>query len=536
MLSLACGLALALAYPRASVVPLAWLAPVAWLAMAVRAGPRRGFVLGLAFGAGFFGLLLGFVHGVLTHFTALPVTLTIPIWVLLVGYLALYPAACGALVGALGARLGDAGVLLAPVVWIALEAARGVLIGGFPWGLAGYARTGGLALAQAASVGGVGLVSFLLVGAWSALALLLLAWRPASRALGALARASRPIPDSRPARAPSGGAILAAGGILTVVAAAAVWGGLRLRSHPAPDLAAVLRTPGEARAPGGYRISLVQGGWGGDLDVTEAEPALRDYSELTRGAAAFAPDLIVWPESNAPYGPETTTGYLDRLTGLARETRAVILLGAVGEDGHGHLTNSAYLIGPQGILDRYDKRRLVQYGEYVPMQSLFPFIRKFVPEAGTFVPGDKVGVVRAPERALGVAICYEMIFPGETRADALAGAGVLVNITNDSWYPGSGPAQHAAFASFRSIETGLWSVRAASTGITQITDPWGRTIASGPLGSHVRYRLDAEIPPLEQEGTSRTLYLRWGDWLGPACATITAGSLAFLTLGNKIDR
>ena len=536
LLALGCGLALALAYPRVSFVPFAWLAPVAWLAASARAGARRGLLMGFAFGAGFFGLLLGFVHGVLTHFTALPLFLTIPIWILLVGYLALYPAACGAIVGALGARFGDAGLLGAPAVWVALEVARGIMIGGFPWGLAGYAATGGLALAQAAAIGGIHLVSFLVAAAWSSLALLLLAVPAVSRGLGRLAAGSLPAdPDAARRRAGRAARIVAAA-LVAVVGAAAAWGALRLRAHPAPDPGVLRPAPGAPKAAGALRVSLVQGGWGGDLDAEEAALALRDYTVLTQEAVPFAPDLIVWPESNAPYGPETTDGYLDRLTALARETRATLLLGAVGEDGHGHLTNSAYLVGGSGILDRYDKRRLLQYGEYVPMQSWFPFIRKFVPEAGTFVPGSRVGVVPGPGRVLGIAICYEMIFPEETRADALAGAGLLVNITNDSWYPASGPAQHAAYASFRAIETGLWAVRAASTGISLVSDPLGRTVVSGPQGPRLPYRLDAELPPLHSQGAARTPFMRWGDWAGKGCATVAAGLLAFLTLGNKIDR
>lgn len=533
--ALACGIGLALSFPRVSFAPFAWLAPVGWLALSARAGARRGLLLGFVFGAGFFGLLLGFVHGVLTHFTALPIFLTVPIWILLVGYLALFPAACGAIVGALGARFGDSGLLGAPAIWVALEVARGILIGGFPWGLAGYANTGGLALAQAASIGGILLVSFLLAAAWSSIAWFLLSVPAASRIFDALvrpgnARAERS--GERRGRAPR----LAGAVILLVVGGVAAWGGLRMRAHPALDVAAVLTAPGTPRAAGAMRISLVQGGWGGDLDAEEAGAALRDYTELTRGAAPFAPDLIVWPESNAPYGPETTEGYLPRLTSLARETGAILLLGAVGEDRQGHLTNSAYLVGEQGILERYDKRRLLQYGEYVPMQSFLPFIRKFVPEAGTFVPGTKVGVVPGPGRALGIAICYEMIFPEETRADARAGAGVLVNLTNDSWYPASGPAQHAAYASFRAIETGLWTVRAASTGISLVMDPLGRTLVSSPLGPGIRYRLDAELPPLSPGGTRPTPFTRWGDLVGKACVTVALGLLAFLTLGNKIDR
>ena len=68
-----------------------------------------------------------------------------------------------------------------------------------------------------------------------------------------------------------------------------------------------------------------------------------------------------------------------------------------------------------------------------------------------------------------------------------------------------------------------------------MADPLGRTLVSGPLGPRVRYRLDAELPPLPAGGSGRTPYVRWGDWPGTACVTVTAVLLAFLTVGNKID-
>ena len=132
------------------------------------------------------------------------------------------------------------------------------------------------------------------------------------------------------------------------------------------------------------------------------------------------------------------------------------MLGGVGGAEAEGLTNSAYLIGPEGIRARYDKRRLVQYGEYVPLKTLFPFIRHFVPEAGEFRPGAGVGVMTVGGRNIGVSICYELIFPEELLLQARAGSELLINLTNDSWYGWGGPWQHSEFAAMRAIETGLY--------------------------------------------------------------------------------
>ena len=174
LVALVCGLGFALSFPRAGLAPLAWVAPVPWLALVLASrGPRAG-LLGFVYGAGFFGLLLNWVHGVLSQYTSLPFFLTIPIWGLLVGYLALYPALFSVLVSALGRRFGRGTALAAaPALWVGLEFVRARFLGGFPWGTAGYARAGGLALLQSASVGGIALVSLLLAAGWSALTQLL---------------------------------------------------------------------------------------------------------------------------------------------------------------------------------------------------------------------------------------------------------------------------------------------------------------------------------------------------------------------------
>lgn len=546
--SLLCGAALALGYPRFSLALAAWIAPLPWLLLTVSSSPARAFRLGCAFGLGFFGLLLVWVHGVLSHYTTLPLVLSVPIWVLLVGYLALYPGVFAAMLAGLVHRLGAPAILIAPVLWVGLESARGFLLGGFPWGFAGSSHAGGLALWQAASLGGVCFVSLLVAAAWSALTLLALAVREHSRkdsaplvprAVGTTGAGGDR--TGRRVRSVSAPVMLAAVGLLMAVLLAEVWGAARLEAYPPvlhtdhsqKDL--IQARPPEEPPVSTFGIALVQGGFGSDLDEEQARRALDDYLDLSRKAAPTSPAVIVWPESNAPFLIEGSPDFLSALVGLGRHSQARILLGSVAEEGAQGLRNSAYLIGPAGVEHRYDKRRLVQYGEYVPLKSVFPFIRKFVPEAGDFAPGSEIGIMSVEGRLLGVSICYEMIFPGEILLQARAGAQVLVNLTNDSWFPGSGPWQHSEFAQMRAIETGLWTARAASTGRTVLIDPQGRVTAALPMGAPGV--LSARVPGSDLASYGpKTLYVGFGAWVGRACVTITALVLAFLVVGNIIDR
>jgi hypothetical protein len=92
------------------------------------------------------------------------------------------------------------------------------------------------------------------------------------------------------------------------------------------------------------------------------------------------------------------------------------------------------------------------------------------------------------------------------------GAELIAIITNDAWFDGTaGPAQHAAHAVLRAVETGRWVVRAANTGVSMVVDPSGRVRAAAPAATTAL--LTAEVS-LQRAPTP---YVRWGDrlvWMG----------------------
>jgi apolipoprotein N-acyltransferase len=111
---------------------------------------------------------------------------------------------------------------------------------------------------------------------------------------------------------------------------------------------------------------------------------------------------------------------------------------------------------------------------------------------------------------LGVAVCYEIVFPGEVAALVEAGATVLVTVTNDAWYGDTAaPWQHLAAARFRAAELRRPLVRAAITGVSAVIDPHGRVLRQA--GVNERGTLPISLwGRLEQ-----TPAARW-PWLGPA--------------------
>ena len=149
--------------------------------------------------------------------------------------------------------------------------------------------------------------------------------------------------------------------------------------------------------------------------------------------------------------------------------------------------NAIFVIGKGGtVLDFADKVHLVPFGEYLPLQDLLDRLglRQFVRVPGGFTAGLVHKMLKIPGLPdAAPLVCYEAVFPGEVVPPGPRRPGLMVNVTNDAWFGlTSGPYQHLAQAKLRSIEEGLPLVRAANTGISAVVDPFGRVVASLPLG------------------------------------------------------
>ena len=81
---------------------------------------------------------------------------------------------------------------------------------------------------------------------------------------------------------------------------------------------------------------------------------------------------------------------------------------------------------------------------------------------------------------VAIAICYEVVYPRMVATDA-AGADLIVNISNDTWFGRSiGPMQHMQIARMRALENGRYLLRATNNGITAIVAPNGKVVSKLP--------------------------------------------------------
>lgn len=206
---------------------------------------------------------------------------------------------------------------------------------------------------------------------------------------------------------------------------------------------------------------------------------------LSEEAVAAGAQWVVWPESAIPRLVERDAGYRLLLEGLARTRQAWLLVGSIGFGaGEDEYYNSVHVVAPSGILPvRYDKVHLVPFGEYVPLLGRLAAVRSLVREVGAFTPGRSTLPLPGPAGPTGIAICYEVTFPGLVADEVRRGAEILATITNDGWYGDSfAPRQHLALAVLRAAETRRYVVRAANTGISAIIAPDGRVLERLGMG------------------------------------------------------
>jgi apolipoprotein N-acyltransferase len=235
------------------------------------------------------------------------------------------------------------------------------------------------------------------------------------------------------------------------------------------------------------------------------------------------PDLVVWPESPAPF-LEQDQKFQQAISAIALKVDAPLVVGNVGTDlapdQRSWLDyNSALVIDATGNrVGRYDKIHLVPFGEYVPFQNLLFFARKLTGKVSRFTPGDDRKVFLVNGHRYGVFICYESVFADEVRHFAKNGAEVLVNISDDGWYGDtSAPWQHMQMERMRAVENRRWILRDTNNGITSVIDPDGRVRQSIP-----RHQVDA-LPAQYGFRSDVTFYSAHGDVFGWVCAILGLG-------------
>jgi apolipoprotein N-acyltransferase len=289
------------------------------------------------------------------------------------------------------------------------------------------------------------------------------------------------------------------------------------------------------------RIALVQPAIPQEVkwDPARAAGILDVLREVTFEAATTRPDLIVWPEAVTPLAVRGDAAMQGFVEGLSKQAKIPLLLGSIAVEQRGQpgeaWRNGAFVVTPgEGLAEQgYAKRRLVPFGEFVPLRPVLGWLEKFVPIGGDFEPGEFSSplavTLRGQPVSLGPLVCYEDVFPGLAAASVRAGAGALVVVTNNGWFGQGGAAcQHAAHAVLRAVETRRPVLRCGNAGWSGWIDEFGhvRATVTDDRGSiYFRGTRTLEVTRDARWIDRLTFYAEHGDWF-----VIVAAALAFFSV------
>ena len=470
---------------------------VALLALALHgASARRGFMLGLLWGLGFF----------LPHiWWANEAVGPVP-WVGLAGLESLIVAAgcAGAVIARrwhLAQRWPVVGAAVFAVVWTTTEQVRQVWpFGGFPWGRLAFSQVDG-PLVGLARFGGAPLVSF----AVAALGFLL-----ATVVVTVLTRTRLRTPRS-----------LAVAALIPIGV-----GLLPIPTEPQAGVLMVAAVQGNVSTPG--------------LDAfAQAREVLENHVVATRALLEDVRpgelDVILWPENASDINPRVDLLASQSIDGVAASLGAPILLGTDHRTDDVRYNDMVLWEPGRGATYSYSKQVPAAFGEYVPWRSFF---RLFSPE----VDRVRVDMARGSEPAvvpiqvdrlgrgvvLAAPICFEVAYDAVVRDAVRAGAEVLVVPTNNASFGYTAESiQQLAMSRFRAVEHGRGAVQISTVGVSGVIRPDGALVDRTEL--FTQDSMLAELPLR----TSITMADRLGD---VPTVLVVIGALGAIGIGWRSGR
>lgn len=372
-------------------------------------------------------------------------------------------------------------MIVLPSAWVTAEVVRSWPSLGGPWAALGASQWNQPATLASASLGGVWLTSFLIVAVNTAVA----------------------------------GVILHRSGRVIPLAAALACAGL------GPAWFAVSSAPHGGST---VRVALVQPGV---IDDSAARAAASET--LTAALAGHRPDLVVWGESSIGLDPASRPDAMRGLMDLSRRVGADLLVNIDAPDPTGGIYKSSVLIGPNGLLGRYRKTRLVPFGEYVPLRPLLGWVTRHTKAAGEDRRrGRDQVVLHADSLAIGPLISFEALFSDLPRREVQLGAQLLVYQSSTSTFQGSwAQPQLASEVAVHAAEAGHPAVHTGLSGDSATFDARGRRIAWCP--SNYRGTIVVSVP-LESH---TTVYQRLGAWVPALTFSILASAGVLTSLRSR---
>jgi apolipoprotein N-acyltransferase len=245
---------------------------------------------------------------------------------------------------------------------------------------------------------------------------------------------------------------------------------------------------------GTLRVGAVQG----DTKAGYFDPPPHFGDNLLGQIAATAPvysqkvDVVVWPEGASDVDPLEDPNAAELWNQVAQRADAPLVGGTIttrttvenGKDVTRYYNTSLLWEPGKGVVDYYDKKHPVPFGEYVPDR---PFWRQFAPDLidliqREYTPGttDEVldlGTAKSsgvPNVLAGIAICFDIVDDQLMTDMVHQGADVVLAQTNNADFGRTDESvQQLAIARIRAEELSRSVVNISTVGTSAVIAPDG---------------------------------------------------------------
>ncbi|MBA2378891.1 MAG: apolipoprotein N-acyltransferase [Blastocatellia bacterium] len=505
LLAVVSAVLLTLAFPDFELWFLGFVAlvPLVIALYTERGSAARSFVAAWVFGTVFFFCTCWWLTFAPITYAGFPPILA---YVLLIGVCmvaALFVGLVGAIAAPLFDRLGLKAMAAVPFVWVVGEFLR-YWVSGNNWNAIAYSQAfapeflsyfvpGGV---PAASIGGIYLTGFVVVGANCVVAALVL-----RRRKGDLA-------------------VAGAGAAILIGFAGLQYWLVDVGSERNGEVVAKV----VALQPNVPMSGLSYQKW---VALRELHVQLAEEALIGLDRSGGEPVTVVFPESPMNFQYAEDVEFQRFVNDFARQHDVNVLFNSAEPDpASNRYFNSAVMVSPEGrAIAQYDKIYLVPFGEFVPspFQAVMPAL------VGSFSVGSEYDLVPLGDATGGIMICFESHFGELSREYVRQGADVLIEMTNDG-YLGPTPVlrQHLASAVFRSLETNRPMMRVTNVGITAYITERGKVV--DPAES---YQEDTRVWHVTKSDGSQTIYVRFGDWFAWVCVIVTLGMFGSLMINRR---
>lgn len=471
------------------------------------------FLFGWLAGLTFHVLSLPWIENVVAGYSGLPAPLPFLLMLLLAAIMGSYLGIYALFVRHFKAKAPAPGYLWLAVVWVFVEWLKTWVLTGFPWNLLGYSQLPALPMVQIADIGGVFLVSFVVVCINLLVFQLLQAgaeWLKELRRPGFLA-------------------------MLGIVVFTVGYGVVQLNLDY------------DGGSP--FRATIIQddldnrGRW--QLRWNEPLALYQYYEKETEKAVRSGSDVVIWGEGAFMYldmirengGPAYRNNDFEELLifSLVKDNGFWLLMGSNDYTDAGQTVyNTAITIQPDHggtVTGRYAKQHLTPFGEYVPYTFIFGWLEKIVPEISDFDTGADSTPIPLKDGQVGVPLCYEVIFPDLVRQFVNNGAGILATLSNDAWFGRSAAnQQHFNMAAMRAVENRRYMMRCAVSGISGFVHPSGRIMEQSTV--YTRQSLTQTVSLMN----GKTIYSTVGDIFVLICLLVVVLHFTLLHIRGETKK